>query len=217
MSIINFLQKNKLFVHYASIVVIILGIMIILNMQREARPNVNFNRVTITVVYTGASPADIEDLVIDPIEEKIAEVDGIEEYRSVSYIGAGAISVKIDDSYPDPDDIIDEIRRKVSEVDDLPAEVDDPLVTEHRADKIPVLNVAMFGNANAYDLKMEAEKFKDFIQGLYGVQSVEYTGIGKLQLKIRARLHDLEKYDITLNEIYSKLSSWIKQKPGGLF
>lgn len=217
MSIINFLQKNKLFVHYASIVVIILGIMIILNMQREARPNVNFNRVTITAVYTGASPADIEDLVIDPIEEKIAEVDGIEEYRSVSYIGAGAISIKIDDSYPDPDDIIDEIRRKVSEVDDLPAEVDDPLVTEHRADKIPVLNVAMFGNANAYDLKMEAEKFKDFIQGLYGVQSVEYTGIGKLQLKIRARLHDLEKYDITLNEIYSKLSSWIKQKPGGLF
>ncbi len=217
MKFLEFLQKNKLFVHYLTIVTIIVGLVVILNMQREARPNVDFNRVAISAAYPGASPNDIEELVIDPIEEKIAEVDGVEEYRSVSYVGAGSISVVIDDTYPNPAEIVDELRRKISEVNDLPAEVDDPIVTEIKASNIPVLNIAMYGDVSAYDFKMEAEKFKDFLQQQAGVQSVDYSGIGDLQIKIKADPLKLDKFDITLAEVLSKLSSWVKQKPGGLF
>ncbi len=217
MKFLEFLQKNKLFIHYLTIVTIIVGAFVMFNMQREARPNVDFNRVAIAAVYPGASPNDIEELVIDPIEEKIAEVDGIEEYRSVSYVGAGSISVTIDDTYPNPSEIVDELRRKISEVNDLPQEVDDPVVTEIKAINIPVLNIAMYGDASAFDFKMEAEKFKDFLQLQEGVQSVDYSGIGDLQIKIKADPKKLDKYDITLAEILSKLSSWAKQKPGGLF
>lgn len=217
MKFLEFLQKNKLFVHYLSIITIILGGFIMFNMQREARPNVNFNRVVISVAYPGASPNDIEELVIDPIEEKIAEVDGIEEYRSVSYVGAGSISVTIDDAYPNPSEIIDELRRKISEVNDLPDDAKDPFITEIKASNIPVLNIAMYGKIDAFDLKMEAEKFKDFLQQQVGVQSVDYSGIGDLQIKIKADPAKLDKYDITLTEILQKLSSWVKQRPGGLF
>jgi len=217
MKFLEFLQKNKLFVHYLTVVTIIVGLFVIFNMQREARPNVDFNRVTVSAAYPGASPNDIEELVIDPIEEKIAEVDGVEEYRSVSFVGAGSISILIDDTYPDPAEIIDELRRKISEVDDLPAEVDDPVVTEIKAINIPVLNIAMYGKVNAFDFKMEAEKFKDFIRLQEGVQSVDYSGIGDLQIKVKADPEKLDQYDITLAEVLTQISSWAKQKPGGLF
>ena len=217
MKFLEFLQKNKLFVHYLTVVTIIVGVFVIFNMQREARPNVDFNRVTVSAAYPGASPNDIEELVIDPIEEKIAEVDGVEEYRSVSYVGAGSISILIDDTYPDPAEIIDELRRKISEVKDLPAEVDDPVVTEIKAINIPVLNIAMYGDVNAFDFKMEAEKFKDFIRLQEGVQSVDYSGIGDLQIKVKADPEKLDQYDITLGEVLSQISNWAKQKPGGLF
>ena len=88
----------------------------------------------------GASPSDIEELVIDPIEDKISEVDGVEEFRSVSYVGAGSIAIVIDDSYPNPEKIVDEVRRKISEVKNLPADVEDPVIREIKADNIPVLN-----------------------------------------------------------------------------
>ncbi len=217
MKLLEFLQKNKLFVHYLTIVTLIVGAIVLFNMQREARPNVDFNRVTVSVAYPGASPVDIEELVIDPIEEKIAEVDGVEEYRSVSYVGAGAIMVLIDDTYPNPTEIVDELRRKISEVNDLPEEVDDPVVTEAKAINIPVLNIAMFGDVSAFDFKMEAEKFKDFLKLQPGVQSVSYSGIGDLQIKIKADPEKLDKFDITLSEVLAKLSTWAKQKPGGLF
>lgn len=217
MKLLEFFQKHKLFIHYTTVVVIIAGIVTFFKIQREARPNVNFNRVNVQAFYPGASPSDIEELVIDPIEEKIAEVDGVEEYRSVSFVGAGQISITIDDSYPDPEKIVDEVRRKISEVKDLPAEVEDPVVTEIKASNIPVLNLAIYGDLDAFNFKLETEKLKDFLQLQDGVQSVNYSGIGALQLKVLSDPNLLEKFDITQEEILSRLTSWAKQKPGGLF
>jgi multidrug efflux pump subunit AcrB len=217
MKFLQFLQDNKLFVHYLSIVVVIGGLFSIFNLRREARPNVNFNRVNITTVYPGASPSDIEELVIDPIEEKIDEVDGIEEYRSVSYVGAGLLSVKIDQNYPNSEEVIDEIRRKVSEVRDLPAEVEDPTVSELKADNIPVLNLALYGSVDPFTLKLETEKLKDFLKKQAGVTRVDYAGITDLQLQIMAKPDRLSQFDMTLNEIWFQLREWSKQRPGGLF
>lgn len=217
MKLLNFLLKNKLLVHYMTIVIIIAGILSIVVLRREARPNVNFNRVNITAVYPGASPVDVEELVIDPIEEKIAEVDGVEEYRSVSFVGAGSISVKIDQNYPDTDEVIDEVRRKVSEVNDLPVEVEDPVVSELKADNIPVLNLALYGDVDPFTLKLETEKLKDFLKSQPGVTKIDYTGITDLQIKILADTKKLDSYDITLNEILGPLQNWSRQKSGGLF
>lgn len=211
------LQKNKLSIHYLTIMIIIAGLWVSFIIQREARPNVNFNRVAVTAVWPGASPSDIEELVIDPIEDKIGEVDGIEEYRSVSYVGAGSISITIDDSYPEPEEIVDELRRKISEVNDLPADVEDPVVSEIKASNIPVLNLAMYGDVDPFTFKLETEKLKDYLQVQEGVQSVSYSGISDLQLKIVIDPKKLDRYDITLAEIYSRIQGWAKQKPGGLF
>jgi multidrug efflux pump subunit AcrB len=217
MNVLEFFQKHKLFIHYLTVVIVIAGIAVLFRMQREARPNVNFNRVNISVAYPGSSPSDIEELVIDPIEEKISEVDGVEEYKSISYVGAGSISVKIDESYPNPQEIVDEVRRKVSEVMDLPQVVEDPTVTEAKATNIPVLNLALYGNVEPSVLKIETEKLKDFLSLQEGVQSVDYSGISDLQIQVKADPVKLDKYDITLDEIHNKLANWSKQKPGGLF
>ena len=196
MKFFEYMLKNTLLIHYITLVIVVVGILSIGNMQREARPNVNFNRVNIFAVYPGASPSDVEELIIDPIEDKISEVDGIEEYRSVSFQGAGSISVKIDDEYPDVDSVIDDIRRKVSEVRDLPSEVENPVVSEVKAINIPILGMALYGDLSPLKMKMEVEKLKDFLKNAgqysrgdliskirsYGFDEVgEFNGIHKFQ------------------------------------
>lgn len=216
MSFFSFLQKNRLFIHYLTIILILLGLLALTKLNRESRPNVNFNRVVVSVVYPGASPKDVEELLIDPLEEKISEVDGIEEYRSVSYSGAGSISVKIDDEYPNVEEIVDEIRRKVAEVKDFPDGVDDPFVTEAKAENIPVLKMALYGDLDVTTMKMEVEKLKDYLKTFDDVQSVNYSGINDLQFQILTYPEKLYRYDITLAEIISNLGLWSRQRPGGL-
>ena len=155
-------------------------------------------------------------MIIDPIEEKISEVDGIKEYRSVSFAGAGALSVEIDDTYPNVDEIIDEIRRKVGEVRGLPDNVEDPFVTEVKAINIPILRLAIFGSMEPLQAKLEVEKLKDYLKTFPGVQNVSYSGITDLQLKIRTSPEKLDAYDLTILEVLGSVANWAKQKPGGL-
>ncbi len=216
MKIFEWVLKNSLFIHYITIIIIIVGAISVFKMQREARPNVNFNRVNIVAVYPGASPTDIEELVIDPIEDKVSEVDGVEEFRSVSFQGAGSISVKIDDDYPDVSKVTDEIRRKVLEVRNLPTEVENPIVSEVKAINIPILGMALYGELEPFQMKLEVEKIKDFIKKIPGVQSVSYIGLEDLQLKVMAHPKKLNQFDITLLEMIRGLSLWSKERPGGL-
>lgn len=216
MSFFRFFQNNRLLVHYLSIIVVILGFASLFKMQREARPNVDFNRVVISAIYPGASPSDIESLVIDPIEEKIDEVDGIEEYRSVSFSGAGSLSVIIDEDYPNPQEVVDEIRRKIAEIKDLPNEVDDPIVMEIKAINIPVLRVALYGNLSPFEMKLEIEKLKDYLRTFDSVQSVDYTGLEDLQLQIFTYPEKLDQFELTLMEVMDRLNTWAKQRPGGI-
>lgn len=216
MTFFSFLQRNRMFVHYIAVFIILIGVFSISKLRREARPNVDFNRVAVSIAYPGASPDDVEELLIDPIEEKIAEVNGVEEYRSVSFSGAGSISIQIDEDYPDPSEVVDEVRRKISEVNDFPDTVDDPVITEIKAENIPVLKIALYGTLKPFEMKLQAEKLKDYFRTFDGVQSVEYSGIEDLQYKIQADPSLLVKYDITLPEIISSTKNWSRQKPGGL-
>ena len=212
----SFLQNNRLFVHYVAIFLVLIGVFSLSKLRREARPNVDFNRVAVSIAYPGASPEDVEELLIDPIEEKIGEVNGIEEYRSVSFAGAGSISIQIDEDYPNPKEVVDEVRRKISEVNDFPDTVDDPVITEIKAENIPVLKIALFGSLKPFEMKVQAEKLKDYFRTFDGVQSVEYSGIEDLQYKILADPSLLVQYDITLPEIVQSIKNWSRQKPGGL-
>ena len=71
----------------------------------------------------------------------------------------------------------------------------------------------MFGEVDAFTFKLETEKLKDFLKVQKGVQSVDYNGISDLQLKVITNPKQLDRYDITLDEIYTKLRGWAKQKP----
>jgi len=84
MSPAKFSVKNALFINMISVLVIILGIYSWFNMRQEAFPNINLDKVSISTVYTGATPQEIEKLVTIPIEEELSEVDDIDEIRSVS-------------------------------------------------------------------------------------------------------------------------------------
>ncbi len=216
MAFFNWLFKNTLFIHYLTLVIVIVGIASLLRMKKEARPNVNFNRAFIQAIYPGASPSDIEELVIDPIEEKISEVDGVEDFRSVSYQGAGSISVKIDEDVPSVDKIVDDVRQKVSEVKDLPQTVENPIVSEAKAINIPIVAIALYGKLSPFDMKLEVEKLKSFLTKIPGVQKVSTEGIEDLQLQLMANPEFLNKYDVTLLELDQAINRWTKELPGGL-
>lgn len=207
--------KRSLLIHFFTLAIIISGIIAIINLRREARPSVNFDRLSIIVNYRGATAEDVEELVIKPIEEKIQEVDGIEEYRSTCFEGLGQITIKLDPNYPDKDEVVDEVRRNIDQINDFPDEVDDPVINEIKSKNIPVISLAIYGKSDPLALRKAADQLKDQLKRLEGVSRIETKGFKELELMIRANPDLLDKYFISFNELMGQIKSWNGNFPGG--
>ena len=100
------------------------GILALFQLPLELQPGGDRPEISITTPYSGASPAEVEDLVTRPIEERLEEVQGIQEITSTSRAGVSNINVEFDwDS--DIDRSLVDVLNKLQQVEALPTEADE--------------------------------------------------------------------------------------------
>ncbi len=215
-SLTRFLLKNNLFVHYLSLILVLLGVFSLFKIRREARPNVDFDRIAVSVYYNGAAAGDVEELVLKPIEDEIDGIDGIKEYRSTAFEGVGSMSISIDPDYAEKRQVIDEVQRAINKVN-LPTDVEDPVITEIKASKINVYTFSLMSEGlTTLELREHAKNIMDEIKlKVLGVSTVEASGLKDLEYRISIKPEILKKNMITLSEIMNSLSNWNRVSPAG--
>ncbi|MDH5181003.1 MAG: efflux RND transporter permease subunit, partial [Gammaproteobacteria bacterium] len=112
-SIISYLIDRPLVVNLVSIFVLFLGIFTAVKINREAFPNVNLDQVRIAFQYPGASPEEIESLIISPIEQELKSLDGIDKLSSTAFPGSGKLDLELDPNAPNRDRIAGEVQLAV--------------------------------------------------------------------------------------------------------
>ena len=137
--IIDYFVHRTLFVNLISVILIVAGIWIVANMNRDAFPSIDFEVVQITTVWGGASAQDVESLITRPLEEAVDEVDDIKEYRSTSLENISYITITIEPDAQDTQKVIDDIRSSVTQVNDLPDGTEDPKIQELSSESTPVI------------------------------------------------------------------------------
>ncbi|MFC1669963.1 efflux RND transporter permease subunit, partial [Spirochaetota bacterium] len=76
--------------------IILIGVISALTVKKELLPGIILGKVTITTIYPGASPEDVELNVTKKIEDILDDITGIEEVSSLSAEGTSLITVDID-------------------------------------------------------------------------------------------------------------------------
>src|SRR5262245_56688784 len=143
----------------------------------DSFPKVDFPFVTVSVVFPGASPEDVEDLVIKPIEDAVSTIAGIDELNSTTVEGAGTVTLQFVEGVNGNQAAID-VERQVATVRGLlPAEAEDPTITKIDINAIPVMIMSLTGPQSQDDLfKLADEEIKPRLQAVSGVASVSVTG-----------------------------------------
>lgn len=140
-SVIQYFLDKGIFINFLTFLILLIGFYIAATMNREAFPNINFDIVTVTTVYPGASPSEVEKLVTKPIEEGIKAVDGIKEIRSASIENRSGIVITIDPNTTDTQKVVDDIKSAVDSVEDIPDDVKKPIIQEITSARSPVIEV----------------------------------------------------------------------------
>lgn len=197
--------------------VFITGVFIYGDMERQENPNVVAPVAMVTCIYPGASPEDIEKLIVKPLETKINEISEIKKLESFCMDSVGVIKVtlkdlsdsKIDNIWNDLKDDVDEVKK------DLPEQAWEPEVETDFTETYGLL-VTLTGKQRSYeDLKEVAEELKDRLEEDPGVKAVDIDGEIDEEIHINLDMAKLEQYKIAPNNIAKLIKAHNVNIPGG--
>lgn len=173
---IEAILHNARFVLAGLVVLLVFGILAFKLMPLEADPDIPLPFVYTQMSLPGISPEDAERLLARPMERKLQTIAGLDEIRSVSYLGGASVVLKFEAGF-DSDKALNDVREKVDLAKaDLPTEVEEPTIHETNVSLFPVLIVTLSGNLPEETLLRIARKLQDKIEGLSAVLEAKISG-----------------------------------------
>jgi len=216
MKLPEFSVRHSLLVNLLSVFIIVVGIFSMLQLRREAFPNVEFDMVRISTVYPGAPAEDVEKLVTTPIEKELKGISGIKELASRSEENLSTISIELDPEARDKDKIIDDIERGVDRVKDLPQEIeDDPEIIELSADEFPIIEISIGGPFTEDVRRQYAEDLESLLEDINGVASIQRIAWRDPEYWVEVDPNKLADLHVSMEEILQALAARNITLPGG--
>jgi len=196
--------------------VLALGITTIFNMPRSEDPDMNAPNYPVVVVYPGASPKDMEQLVVKPLEKRIYGLDNIKSLKTTIRDGLAVIfveykyNVNVDEKYQEL------VREVNSERANLPQEIYSIEVQKISPSDVNVLQIALVSeNASRDKLKSKAEDLQSALEKIPYLKNVEIVGLPDQQVRVDLNLEKLAQLRIPITFIANAIQSEVANIPGG--
>lgn len=111
----------------------------------ELIPKFEVNVVTVSTVYPGASPGEVENTVTKKIEDAISTMENIKKIESKSYESLSVVMITLT-TEADADYALNDAQRKINAVlKDLPDDVDPPSLSKFSLSDLPIMNIGATG------------------------------------------------------------------------
>lgn len=216
MNLPKYAIENHQFTIIITVLLILMGIVSFINMPRSEDPQVSPAASSVLVVLPGANPKDVEQLVVDPIEDVLNELEDIKDIKSAATDGFANIQIEFT-SGSDPDDKYSDVVQKVNSIrNELPDEILDLNILKWSVSDVNILQFALTSDsADYYSLQTEAERLEKDIEKIPGVKKVESTAYPERELRISADLEKMKQMKIPLNYIFNTIQAGNQNIPGG--
>ena len=219
MSIPKISVNNPVLANMLMIIIIAFGLYAWINLPRELTPEIALQSVSVTTLYPGASPEEVEKLISAPIEDAIEEnVNKINLLLSNSSEGRSIISVDFEEmSDRDFDKELENLRTAVEQVNDLPEEIlDDPKVQELDVSAgFPMLTVVIGGTISEKQMRDVAENLKDEILDIKNIASVQIAGFREREIWVEVDPDRLRAYQLPIAAVITALAASNLNLPAG--
>lgn len=216
MKISDFAVKNYQFTLVIFLMTVVLGLTTFLNMPRSEDPVINSPNFPIVVIYPGASPEDLEELVVDPLEKTIYALENIKRIETEIKDGAAILLVEYNYN-EDVDEKYQELVREVNTVrPQLPAEIFSIEVKKVRPSDVNILQIALVSeNASRESLKIEADRLQKDLESITELKNVKIHGLPAQVVKVELQLDKVATLNIPLNALIGSIKSELSNIPGG--
>src|SRR6187399_180450 len=209
--------KRPVLTIVAMMMLVVFGVVALLQLDTDEYPEIDAPVVVVAIPYPGASPDVVEREVIDPVEEAISGISGIDRMRSNSLDSFANIIVEFDFS-KDPRLASQEVRDKISAIrNDLPTEMEEPILTQFDPADRPIVSLTLSspGLTGAELTRMADPDITRRLRGINGVATVNLVGAIERELVVEIRPRDLEATGVGVGQLVQALQSQNLAAPVG--
>jgi multidrug efflux pump subunit AcrB len=210
---IAFMARNRIITNLLMIVLIGGGVWTMLNIQKEVFPQFQLDFVEVTVTYPGASPSEVEQGIVLPVESAVTGLQGIKEIVSSANEGSGEILIEL---VPGTNRMkaLQDIDQAVSRIQTFPDDIEQPQV--RLQDQVrDVMRIGLYGDVDVWTLRVLAERLRNILLSNDQITQVEIGNVPDFMTHVEIPEHRLREYNLTLGEVADIIRRSSQDVPAG--
>jgi multidrug efflux pump subunit AcrB len=191
---------------------LLLGIGAVLLTPREEEPQIDVTMANVMVPFAGAGARDVEQLVSSPLEQRLAEMEGVKHVYSTSRPELALLTVEFEVGVPRQQALVRLYNQVQSNLDLLPAGmgVGQPLVKPKGIDDVPVMSVTLWTDDPArgpVDLGRVAHSLEADLKRIPGTRDIYTIGAPLRSVNVTLDAARLAVHGLTVADLVQSLSA----------
>ena len=198
--IITYFIKYPVAVNVMILAFIAFGLVGALSMKSSFFPLVDSQLIRISLVYPGASPAEMEEGVVLKIEDNLKGIVGVERVTSVSRENSASVNVEVEKG-KNIDVVLSDVKNAVDRVPSFPSGMEPPVIAKVESIRSTISFTISGDNVSLKSLKQYARNVENDIRGIDGISQVAISGFPEEEIEIAVRENDLRAYNLSFTEV----------------
>ncbi|MFT5220551.1 MAG: HAE1 family hydrophobic/amphiphilic exporter-1 [Planctomycetota bacterium] len=193
--------------------IILSGIVALPDLQRETFPAVDNDKVSVQIIYPGATASEVEDGICRRIEDGLESITDLDEIICASSEGlAKATAIMVEGSSMTR--FLDEVKSEIESIRDFPDNAE-PAIVEELGRTDPVVSIAITGPDDPVALKAYAEDVKTRLLTQARIATIEITGFSSHQIRVEIPAAKLRQFNLSISDIAGRMQSQSISLPAG--
>lgn len=191
---------------------LLIGYMALSTMPREEDPQIAISGGAVIVAMPGATPEEVENVIVNPLERKLREVRGIEHVYGMAMDNVGIVNVMYYIGENREDSNLKLYDKVMQNMDKMPKGVMQPIIKPFDIDiDIPIVTVAFYPKEGSQtnDVKMFdiVRRVQQHVNAIDNVAKTTLKGARKAQYNIEVDMGKLSAYHLSLGQIMQAVQS----------
>ncbi|MCF7821112.1 MAG: efflux RND transporter permease subunit [Mariprofundaceae bacterium] len=191
-----------------SILIFLVGLVALSITSREENPQIDVPAANVIVQMQGASPEEVQNLIVRPLEMVLREMTGVDHTFGTAMDSMGVVTVMFEVGEDKEASLVKLYDRVMHNLDRIPPGAAQPLVKPMDVDDVPVSVITLSSpDMDGLSLKRLAERVREQLAPLEGVSVADIVGGRDHEIRIEIDAARMAAYGITLDQLHTVLVS----------
>ena len=188
--------------------VLLAGLLSFVMTPREYNPQIVVPAANIIVPKPGASPAEVSNMVVKPLETILAALPGVKHTFGYATNDFGVVTVQFEVGENQVDSLVNIYNQVMQNMDKMPPATQDPLIKPINVDDVPVMTLAITSSElSGYDLRDISLKLVEHLRNVEGVSFTDVVGGQKRAINVWLDAQKIALTGLSLEAISQRLLS----------